>query len=67
MSEKYKLGRPFAGDAKPELVKVTFRLDADTMAKLEALETRTGRTKVGRQRSELLRKLICEAFDRESD
>jgi hypothetical protein len=46
---------------------VTFRLDAETLEKLEALESTIASVGVRGRRSILLRKLIHEEFDRQSD
>lgn len=46
-----------------DLTKITFKVDEPTLRALEALEKRAGGT-VRRQRSNLLRKLIMNAYER---
>jgi hypothetical protein len=61
MSATKKFGRPPAGEARESMRKVTFRLDAETLAALEVLEVDVGPDVRGR-RSVLLRRLILNAF-----
>ena len=67
MNEEITLGRRPKGSDKTPLTKISFRVDDETLAALRRLELRTGNTREGRQRSELLRKLILEADSKSSD
>jgi predicted DNA-binding protein len=67
MSEKLKLGRPFSDAEKRPLKTISFRVDEETYAALKILEARTGKTKLSRARSELLRKLILDAVSQSLD
>lgn len=54
-------GRVGRGDGSGEMKKITFRVDAETEAALNALEAQMDKAVHGR-RSALLRKLVMEAF-----
>ena len=60
-----KLGRRFADDPGDPMVKVTVRLDRETLAALKTLEQAAGPAVRGR-RSVLLRRLILDAKAREA-
>ena len=57
-------GRPLKTDARPQLVKVTFKADAETMAALGRLTARTTRDAQDRPRSAAIRRAILDADER---
>lgn len=62
-----KPGRPKRGDNSGEMRRVTFRIDAETEAALEALEARLDRSILTGRRSALLRRLVMAEFRKLSD
>ena len=61
MATTRKLGRPAASEKRDDLVKVTFKVDVETLQALEQLEAAAG-AKVRGLRSTVLRKLILDAI-----
>jgi hypothetical protein len=58
-----KLGRPRKTEQRQGMRNISFHLDDETLYKLEELEAKEGPNIRGR-RSNFLRKLICDAFER---
>ena len=61
-----KSGRPVDGDNSGEMMRITFRVDAETERALKVLEAQLDKSIRGR-RSVLLRMLVMAAFEKLSD